>query len=177
MVGTGCSGTNAAAYGTMKDWVLSLTVVLADGTIIKTRQRARKSSAGYDLTRTFVGSEGTLGMVTETTLKLAVKPQCEVVAVCTFPDVRSAAKAVQAVMSRGIPVAAVEILDDVQMQSINKARLTKRKWDEQPSLFFKFAGSSDAGVLATSKLVQRIAQTHGSKSFMVAASAEEREEL
>ncbi|KAL5353896.1 D-lactate ferricytochrome c oxidoreductase [Pseudogymnoascus australis] len=177
MVGTGCSGTNAAAYGTMKDWVLSLTVVLADGTIIKTRQRARKSSAGYDLTRTFVGSEGTLGMVTETTLKLAVKPQCEVVAVCTFPDVRSAAKAVQAVMSRGIPVAAVEILDDVQMQSINKAGLTKRKWDEHPSLFFKFAGSSDAGVLATSKLVQGIAQTHGSKSFMVAASAEEREEL
>ncbi|GKU07562.1 unnamed protein product, partial [Fusarium langsethiae] len=80
MVGTGCSGTNAAAYGTMKDWVLSLTVVLADGTIIKTRQRARKSSAGYDLTRTFIGSEGTLGLVTEATLKLAVKPPCEAVA-------------------------------------------------------------------------------------------------
>lgn len=155
MVGTGCSGTNAAAYGTMKDWVLSLTVVLADGTVIKTRQRPRKSSAGFDLTRSFVGSEGTLGLVTEATLKLAVKPKCEVVAVCTFPSIRAAANAVQAIISRGVSVAAVEILDDVQMRSINVAGLTKKKWTEQPSLFFKFTGSTDVIVKDTAKLVGR----------------------
>src|ERR1700710_2274140 len=87
MIGTGCSGTNAAAYGTMKDWVLSLTVVLADGTIIKTRQRPRKSSAGYDLTRTFIGSEGTLGLITEATLKVTPKQQNTSVYVCTSPTI------------------------------------------------------------------------------------------
>lgn len=177
MVGTGCSGTNAAAYGTMKDWVLSLTVVLADGTVIKTRQRPRKSSAGFDLTRSFVGSEGTLGLVTEATLKLAVKPKCEVVAVCTFPSIRAAANAVQSIISRGISVAAVEILDDVQMRSINVAGLTKKKWTEQPSLFFKFTGSTDVIVKDTAKLVGEISSTYGSTSYAFAADADEREEL
>jgi D-lactate dehydrogenase (cytochrome) len=177
MIGTGCSGTNAAAYGTMKDWVLSLTVVLADGTIIKTRQRPRKSSAGYDLTRTFIGSEGTLGMVTEATLKLAVKPRCEVVAVCTFPSVRKAALAVQSIVSRGIAVAAVEVLDDVQMRSINEAKSTTRTWKEEPSLFFKFNGSTDVAVQDTAKLVRDITKTHGSTSFVFASSGDEREEL
>ena len=177
MVGTGCSGTNAAAYGTMKDWVLSLTVVLADGTVIKTRQRARKSSAGYDLTRTFIGSEGTLGMVTEAVLKLAVKPRCEVVAVCIFPSVHKAASAVQSIVSRGLQVAAVEILDEVQMRSINEARATTRIWKEEPSLFFKFNGSSDVAVNDTAKLVSEITQQHGSSSFIFASSPAEREEL
>jgi D-lactate dehydrogenase (cytochrome) len=177
MVATGCSGTNAAAYGTMKDWVLSLTVVLADGTIIKTRQRPRKSSAGFDLTRSFVGSEGTLGLVTEATLKLAVKPRHEAVAVCTFPTVRAAASAVQSVISRGIQVAAVEILDDVQMRSINEAGLTKKKWTEQPSLFFKFTGSTDVAVQDTAKLVGSISKEHGSTSYAFAADEEERDEL
>ena len=177
MIGTGCSGTNAAAYGTMKDWVLSLTVVLADGTIIKTRQRPRKSTAGFDLTRSFVGSEGTLGLVTEATLKLAVKPKCEAVAVCTFPSIRAAANAVQTVISRGISVAAVEILDEVQMRSINVAGLTKRKWTEQPSLFFKFTGSTDVIVEDTAKLVGKISEKHGSTSYAFAADADEREEL
>ena len=177
MVATGCSGTNAAAYGTMKDWVLSLTVVLADGTIIKTRQRPRKSTAGYDLTRSIVGSEGTLGLVTEATLKLAVKPKVQAVAVCTFPTIRDAASAVQTIISNGISVAAVEILDDVQMRSINQAGLTKRKWREQPSLFFKFAGSSDVIVQDTAKLVGKISEMHGSTSYAFAADAEEREEL
>ncbi|KAI1624727.1 hypothetical protein EDD37DRAFT_589747 [Exophiala viscosa] len=177
MIGTGCSGTNAAAYGTMKDWVLSLTVVLADGTVVKTRQRPRKSSAGYDLTRTFIGSEGTLGLVTEATLKLAVRPTCEAVAVCTFPTVRAAASAVQAVVSRGIQVAAVEILDEVQMRSINQAALTKRRWDEVPSLFFKFAGSTEVVVKDTADLVGKISRQHGSTSYDFAADADEREEL
>jgi D-lactate dehydrogenase (cytochrome) len=177
MVGTGCSGTNAAAYGTMKEWVLSLTVVLADGTIIKTRQRPRKSSAGYDLTRTFIGSEGTLGLVTEATLKLAVKPQHEAIAVCTFSSVREAAAAVQSIVSQGIQVAAVEILDDVQMKSINLAGMTSRKWLEKPTLFFKFNGSTDFAVRDTAELVQNISKTQGSTSFVFASSAEERDEL
>ncbi|MBE7181516.1 MAG: FAD-binding protein, partial [Terriglobus roseus] len=88
MIGTGCSGTNAYRYGTMKDWVLSLTVVLADGTVIKTRQRPRKSSAGYDLTRAFVGSEGTLGLVTEAVLKVTTRPAKTSVAVCAFPSIK-----------------------------------------------------------------------------------------
>ena len=177
MVSTGCSGTNAAAYGTMKDWVLSLTVVLADGTVIKTRQRPRKSSAGYDLTRMFVGSEGTLGLVTEATLKLAVKPQVETVAVVTFTTVRSAASAVQSIMSQGIQVGAVEILDEVQMRSINEAGSIHRRWDEVPSLFFKFTGTTETSVRETSNLVRSISNQHGSTSFLFAASDEEKEEL
>ncbi|KAF5232057.1 hypothetical protein FAUST_8919 [Fusarium austroamericanum] len=177
MVGTGCSGTNAAAYGTMKDWVLSLTVVLADGTIIKTRQRARKSSAGYDLTRTFIGSEGTLGLVTEATLKLAVKPPCEAVAVCTFPSLRDAASAVRDVLSAGIQVAAVEILDDVQMKSINESALTSIKWKEEPTLFFKFTGSDDFIVEHVAKKVGVITKQNRSTAYTFASDETERNEL
>ncbi|KAJ4182787.1 D-lactate ferricytochrome c oxidoreductase [Fusarium falciforme] len=177
MVGTGCSGTNAAAYGTMKDWVLSLTVVLADGTIIQTRQRARKSSAGYDLTRVFVGSEGTLGLVTEATLKLAVKPPHEVVAVCTFPTLRAAASAVREVASSGIQVAAVEILDEVQMRNINLAALTRLKWKEEPTLFFKFAGSDDFIVKHIAKKVGEITKRNGSSTYTFASDEAERNEL
>ncbi|RSL78711.1 hypothetical protein CEP51_007952 [Fusarium floridanum] len=177
MVGTGCSGTNAAAYGTMKDWVLSLTVVLADGTIIQTRQRARKSSAGYDLTRVFVGSEGTLGLVTEATLKLAVKPPHEVVAVCTFPTLRAAASAVREVASSGIQVAAVEILDEVQMRNINLAALTRLKWKEEPTLFFKFAGSDDFIVKHIAKKVGEITKRNGSSTYTFASDEAERDEL
>ncbi|RBR20346.1 uncharacterized protein FIESC28_05310 [Fusarium coffeatum] len=177
MVGTGCSGTNAAAYGTMKDWVLSLTVVLADGTIIKTRQRARKSSAGYDLTRTFIGSEGTLGLVTEATLKLSVKPPCEAVAVCTFPSLRDAASAVRDVLSAGIQVAAVEILDDVQMKSINDSALTTIKWKEEPTLFFKFTGSDDFIVQHLAKQVGGITKHNRSTEYTFASDENERNEL
>ena len=98
MVGTSCSGTNAVRYGTMKEWVVNLTVVLADGTVIKTKRRPRKSSAGYNLTGLFVGSEGTLGIVTEITLKLAVIPQETTVAVVTFPTIRDAASAAAKIM-------------------------------------------------------------------------------
>lgn len=142
MVGTGCSGTNAARYGTMREWVLSLTVVLADGTVIKTRQRPRKSSAGYDLTRMFIGSEGTLGLVTEATLKLAVKPASESVAVSSFLSIKDAAAMVAEVIGKGIPIAAIEILDDVMMKCINLSGTTSRSWKEKPTLFFKFSGDS-----------------------------------
>jgi len=138
MVGTSCSGTNAVRYGTMKDNVINLTVVLADGSVIKTRRRPRKSAAGYNLTGMFVGSEGTLGIVTEVTLKLAVVPPETSVAVATFPTIRDAATAAAKVLRAGVPIGAMEIMDDVQMGVVNKAGSTKRKWKEVPTMFFKY---------------------------------------
>lgn len=176
MVGTGCSGTNAYRYGTMKDWVLSLTVVLADGTIIKTKQRPRKSSAGYDLTRVFIGSEGTLGLVTEATLKVTPKPQNTSVAVCAFPTVRKAADCVFRVVNAGVPIAAIEILDDVQMRCINDAGSTSRSWEEAPTLFFKFAGTQSS-VKEHIAIVKDLAKKAGSKTFDFARSKEEGDEL
>ncbi|KAG6019576.1 hypothetical protein E4U41_003166, partial [Claviceps citrina] len=145
MVGTGCSGTNAYRYGTMREWVLGLTVVMADGTVIRTRQRPRKSSAGYDLTRLFVGSEGTLGLVTEATLRVTTKPASTSVAVCAFPSIHHAATCVGKLVAEAVPLAAVELLDDSQMRLINAAGTTSRSWPEAPTLFFKFAGTA-AGV-------------------------------
>ncbi|KAI1123917.1 putative D-lactate protein [Nemania abortiva] len=142
MIGTNCSGTNAVRYGTMKDWVINLTVVLADGTIIKTRRRPRKSSAGYNLNGIFVGSEGTLGLVTEATLKLAIVPEETSVAVVSFPTIRDAASAAAEIMQAGIPVASMEVMDEVQMKVINLGGATApRVWKEAPTLFFKFAGT------------------------------------
>jgi FAD/FMN-containing dehydrogenases len=115
----------------MREWVLSLTVVLADGTIIKTRQRPRKSSAGYDWLSCH-GSEGTLGLVTEATLKLTVKPQSENVAVASFGTIQNAAECVTNVVEAGIPVAGVEILDDIQMRCINASKTTSRQWKDVP---------------------------------------------
>jgi D-lactate dehydrogenase (cytochrome) len=176
MIGTGCSGTNAYRYGTMKDWVISLTVVLADGTIIKTRQRPRKSSAGYDLTRLFVGSEGTLGVVTEATLKVMHKPEKESVAVCAFGTVRQAAEAVFRIASAGVPVAAVELLDEVQMRCINDAGMTTRRWAEAPTLFFKFSGTP-AAVNEYVSIAQKVARQCGNKTFDFARNKTEAEEL
>ncbi|KAL5045139.1 hypothetical protein BDW71DRAFT_184955 [Aspergillus fruticulosus] len=176
MVGTGCSGTNAYRYGTMREWVLSLTVVLADGTIIKTKQRPRKSSAGYDLTRLFIGSEGTLGLVTEATLKLTVKPKSQSVAVASFPSIHSAAQCVTRVVEEGIPVAGVEILDDVQMKCINASGTTSRQWKEAPTIFFKFAGTPN-GVKEQIGLVQKLASSSQAKSFEFARGDEEMRSL
>ncbi|CAG8428264.1 unnamed protein product [Penicillium salamii] len=141
MIATNCSGTNAVRYGTMKDWIVNLTIVLPDGRIIKTRKRPRKSSAGYNLNGLFTGSEGTLGFVTEATLKLAPIPQKTGVGVATFPTMRDAANAATQIVRQGIPVGAVEILDDVQMDVINKMGATGRTWKEMPTLFFKFSGT------------------------------------
>jgi D-lactate dehydrogenase (cytochrome) len=176
MVGTGCSGTNAYRYGTMREWVMNLTVVLADGTVIKTRQRPRKSSAGYDLTKMFIGSEGTLGLVTEATLKLTTKPNTTSVAVCTFGSIRQAADCVGKVVGEGVPIAAIEILDDNQMKSINAAGMTEKSWQEAPTLFFKFAGTK-LGVKENIAIVQKLAKSSGSKSFDFAKNAEEQAEL
>ncbi|KAL4792696.1 hypothetical protein BDV19DRAFT_367949 [Aspergillus venezuelensis] len=176
MVGTGCSGTNAYRYGTMREWVLSLTVVLADGTVIKTKQRPRKSSAGYDLTRMFIGSEGTLGLVTEATLKLTVKPKSQNVAVASFPSIHSAAQCVTRVVEEGIPVAGVEILDDVQMKCINASGTTARQWKEAPTIFFKFTGTPN-GVKEQIGLVQKLASSTQAKSFEFARGDEEMRSL
>lgn len=176
MVGTGCSGTNAYRYGTMREWVISLTVVLADGTVVKTRGRPRKSSAGYDLTRLFIGSEGTLGLVTEATLKLTTLPQNTSVAVCSFRDVLDAANCVASVVDQSVPVAAVEILNEDCMRMINEAGITTRQWKPAPTLFFKFNGST-GGVREETSQVKAIAQKAGSLSFDFADNTDECEEL
>lgn len=176
MVGTGCSGTNAYRYGTIREWVLGLTVVLADGTVIKTRQRPRKSSAGYDLTKLFIGSEGTLGLVTEATLKITTKPESTSVAVAAFPSIRNAADCVAKVVGKGVSVAAVELLDDNQIKCINEAGLTSREWSEATTIFFKFAGTK-AGVKEQIAQVQALAQGANSTSFEFAKNQEEQDEL
>lgn len=176
MVGTNCSGTNAVRYGTMKDWVVNLTVVLADGKVIKTKRRPRKSSAGYNLTSLFVGSEGTLGIVTEITLKLAVLPQETTVAVVSFPTIRQAAIAASKVMRTGVPVGAMEIMDEVQMNVVNRAGATGRVWKEMPTLFFKFSGTK-AGVRDNIKVVEAIAKKHQGGGFEFAKDAQEAKTL
>ncbi len=124
----------------MRDWVLNVTVVRADGRIIKTRRRPRKTSAGLNLTSLFVGAEGTLGLVTEATLKLAVIPQDTSVAVVSFPSVGAAATAATKLIRSGIQLAALEFMDEVQMEVINRhgsSTVRKIKWDESPTLFLK----------------------------------------
>lgn len=177
MIGTGCSGTNASYYGTIREWVINLTVVLADGTTITTRQRPRKSSAGYDLTKLLIGSEGTLGIVTEATLKLTSKPQNESVAVASFPSIRAAAAAASALVAHGISPAAVEILDDVSMRCLNDSGSITRHWPELPTLFFKFCGPTRAGVQEQIVQVLRLATSSGSSSFQLARSPAEAVEL
>ncbi|KAG9244270.1 D-lactate dehydrogenase [Calycina marina] len=177
MVGTNCSGTNAVRYGTMKDWVINLTVVLADGTIVKTKRRPRKTSAGYNLNSLFVGSEGTLGLVTEITLKLAVVPEEYSVAVVTFPSIREAASAAAGVMRAGIQVAAMEIMDEVQMKVVNISGSTApRKWKELPTLFFKFSGTK-ASVKENITMVSAIARAHHGGNFEFAKDAKEQKLL
>ena len=176
MVGTGCSGTNAYRYGTMREWVVSLTVVMADGTVIKTRRRPRKSSAGYNLTQMFIGSEGTLGIVTEACLKVTILPPTTSVAVATFPTIHSAAECVAKVVGQGIQVAGMEILDDKQMKFINAAGQTSRMWKEVPSLFFKFAGSKE-GVKEQINIVRQLAKSAKNLSFEFAKSDDEAAEL
>lgn len=176
MVGTGCSGTNAYRYGTMRDWVVSLTVVMADGTVVKTRRRPRKSSAGYNLTQMFIGSEGTLGVVTEACLKVTTLPKSTSVAVATFPSIHAAAECVAKVVGDGIQLAGMEILDDVQMKCINKAGTTSRQWTEAPSLFFKFAGTPE-GVKEQINIVKKMAKSAKNKTFEFARDDDEAAEL
>lgn len=163
-------------YGTMRDWVVNLTVVLADGSVIKTRRRPRKSSAGYFLNGLFVGSEGTLGIVTEATLKLAVIPEQQSVAVVSFPTLREAVSAATAVIRKGVPVAAVELMDDVQMRIVNEGGETGRSWAEAPTLFFKFSGSQ-AGVDDNIQTVQKVIKPFQPSVFEWAKDRREQEVL
>ncbi|KAJ5816382.1 FAD-binding type 2 [Penicillium robsamsonii] len=176
MVGTNCSGTNAVRYGTMKDWVINLTVVLADGRIIKTRRRPRKTSAGYNLTGMFVGSEGTLGIVTEATLKLAPLPELTRVGVVAFPTIRDAASTAMQLIRKGVSVQCMEIMDDVQMDVINRAGGTGREWKVSPTLFFKFSGTV-AGVADSINLTTKVAEGNNAQTFEFARDDREAHDL
>ncbi len=174
MAATRASGTNAVRYGTMRENVLSLTVVLADGRIIRTARRARKSAAGYDLTRLFVGSEGTLGVITEVTVRLYGIPEAISAAVTGFPDLESAVNTVILTIQSGIPVARIELLDEVQMDAINK--YAKFDYAVKPTLFFEFHGSP-AGVKEQVEAVEAIAGDFGASHFQWATETEDRNRL
>lgn len=163
MASTRASGTNAVRYGTMKDNVISLTVVLPDGKIIKTASKAKKSSAGYDLTRLFVGSEGTLGVISELTLKLHSEPETVYAAVCPFPSVEAAVNTAIKTIQKGIPIAKVELLDDQMMRAIN--RYSSLDYQEVPTLFLEFGGTA-AEVEAQIQLVQQFAGEFGAEDFV-----------
>ncbi|CAE6409811.1 unnamed protein product [Rhizoctonia solani] len=176
MIGTGCSGTNAVRYGTAKaEWFLNVTVVLPNGEVIKTRRRARKSSAGFDTTKLFIGAEGTLGIVTEATIRLAPRLPTSVATVA-FPDVRQAVDAVAEILNKGVPIQCVELLDDHMMAAINKADLADRKYAEMDSLFFKFQGSPQAQKEA-SATIKKIVEKHGGKHFQAARDEKEASDL
>ncbi|MGE4281699.1 MAG: FAD-binding oxidoreductase [Magnetospirillum sp.] len=174
MAATRASGTNAVRYGTMRDNVLSLEVVLADGRVIRTASRARKSSAGYDLTRLFVGSEGTLGIITELTLRLHGIPEATSAAFCPFPDLESAVNTVILTIQSGIPVARVELMDAAMVDAVNRYSKTDHK--VAPTLFFEFHGS-EAGVQEQAERVQAIAAEFGADGFQWALAAEDRTKL
>jgi D-lactate dehydrogenase (cytochrome) len=165
MVGTGCSGTNAVRHGAMKANVLSLTVVLPDGAVVATGRRARKSAAGYDLTSLFVGSEGTLGIVTEATIRLAPVPEVTAVAVVPFPSVTAASAAVGDVVRAGVGVGAAELLDAPMMRAVNAA--SGFSYAPTPHLFFKLSGPA-AKVDADAAAVASIAASRGAAAFTVA---------
>ena len=172
MIGTGCSGTNAYRYGTMKDWVISTTVVLADGTIVKTRNRPRKSTAGYDLTRLMVGSSGTLGLVTEAVLKVTAKPENEQVAVIAFPSTYNAVSTVIDAVQQGLPLAALELLDEYTMRCVNESGYATKTWKETPTLFVKFNGTKHA-VKEQIEVIGALAEKHGRESFESSSDPEQ----
>lgn len=174
MAATRASGTNAVRYGTMRENVLALTVVLADGRIIRTSRRARKSAAGYDLTRIFVGSEGTLGIITEVTLRLFGVPESMASAVCSFDSLEGAIDTVIQTIQLGIPVARIELLDDVQMNAVNQ--FSKLDYPVKDTLFLEFHGS-ETGVQEQAELVQAIAEENSGGEFKWTTKAEERNKL
>ena len=158
----------------MKDNVLGLTVVLADGRIIKTGGRARKSAAGYDLTRLFVGSEGTLGVITEVQLRLYGIPEAMSAAVCSFPTLEGAVNTVIMTIQAGVPVARIELLDEVQMDAVNK--YSGLEYPVQPTLFFEFHGST-AGVEEQAEMAGEFAKEFGGGDFQWATQQDERTKL
>jgi len=174
MAATRASGTNAVRYGTMRENVLSLTVVLADGRVIRTARRARKSAAGYDLTRLFIGSEGTLGIITEVTVRLYGIPEAISAAVCAFPTIEDAVNTVILTIQIGVPVARIELLDEAQMAATNK--YSKLNHKVAPTLFFEFHGTT-AGVAEQAETVKSIAADYGGNDFRWATTPEERSKL
>ena len=174
MTATRASGTNAVRYGTMRENVLSLTVVLADGRIIRTARRARKSAAGYDLTRLFVGSEGTLGIITEITVRLYGIPEAISAAVMAFPELDDAVNTVILTIQSGIPIARIELLDEVQVDAINK--YSHLDYSIQPTLFFEFHGSKTS-VKEQVEAVREIADDFSAADFQWAVESEERNKL
>ena len=174
MAATRASGTNAVRYGTMKENVVSLTVVTPNGDVVKTARRAKKSSAGYDLTRLFVGSEGTLGIITEITLKLHGIPEAISGGICPFPSVRAACDAVIVTIQSGVPVARIELLDEVQIRGVNLH--SKLGLPEVPMLFLEFHGT-EASVAEQSQRFGEIATEYGGGPFEWATKAEDRTRL
>ena len=174
MAATRASGTNAVRYGTMRENVLSLEAVLADGSVVTTGQRAKKSSAGYDLTRLLIGSEGTLGIITAVTLRLAGIPQSIAGGVCPFPTLEQASEAVIATIQMGIPVARIELVNALQMRAF--IQYAKLDYPESPCLFVEFHGS-DASVAEQSERFGEIAAEFGGGPFIWTSVAEERAKL
>ncbi len=174
MAATSASGTNAVRYGTMRDNVMGLTVVLADGRVIRTGGRARKSSAGYDLTRLFVGSEGTLGIITEVQLRLYGIPEAMAAAVCSFDTLEGAVDTVILTIQSGIPVARIELLDELQIKAINA--YSKLDYPVKPTLFFEFHGT-EAWAREQAELVGGIAHEYGGSNFQWATRQEDRTKL
>jgi D-lactate dehydrogenase (cytochrome) len=174
MSATRASGTNAVRYGTMRENVLGLTVVSADGKVIRTGSRAKKSSAGYDLTRLFVGSEGTLGVITEVTVKLYPVPEAMSAAVVNFPSLEAAVRTVIQTIQLGVPIARSEYLCENTIRAVNAA--SKLGLREQHTLFFEFHGS-EAGVREQAETVQALAAEHGGQDFEWATRPEDRNRL
>ena len=174
MASTRASGTNAVRYGTMREAVLGLTIVTADGRVMRTSRRARKSSAGYDLTRLFVGSEGTLGVITEVTLRLHAIPEAISAATCSFETIGGAVDTVVQSIQLGIPLARVEILDDMQIRAVN--RWSKMDLPELTTLFFEFHGS-ERYVAEQVETVRELAGANGGGEFRWAEKTEDRNAL
>ncbi len=174
MASTRASGTNTVRYGAMRENVLRLTVVLADGRIIRTASRARKSSAGYDLTRLFVGAEGTLGIITEVTVRLYRRPDAISAAICPFSSIDDAVRTVIETIQSGIPIARVELLDEVAIDAVN--RYSDLNNIVTPTLFFEFHGTV-AGVAEQAASVEAIAQRHGGLAFQWTTGEADRERL
>jgi D-lactate dehydrogenase (cytochrome) len=174
MCATRASGTNAVKYGTVREQVLNLTAVLPDGSITKTGTRAKKSSAGYDLTHLLIGSEGTLGIITEINLRLHGRPENVSAAVCCFDDMKDAVEAVMVIMQAGLPVARIELLDDVQMKATNSYSGTDHP--EKATLFFEFHGT-ESGIEEVSELTAEFVEMYGGSNFQWADTHEDREAL
>ncbi len=174
MTATRASGTNAVRYGTMRENVMGLTVVTADGRIIRTGTRARKSSAGYDLTRLFVGSEGTLGIITEIQLRLYGVPEAISAAVCSFETMEGAVNTTISTIQMGIPVARIELMDEVQVDAIN--RYADFDYALKPTLFFEFHGT-EAWVKEQAEMVKEISNDEGGSDFQWETREQERQKL